>query len=93
MSRWKPELQEAIEDLKAWWDSETDEFRALVWGTLAGFSENVIEPPEDTLVGGLGWVEVKMLGRLFCAMSGPEDVDAVAGALGLLEGQEEEEEA
>jgi hypothetical protein len=33
-----------------------------------------------------------MLGRLFCAMSGPEDVDAVAGALGLLEGQGEEEE-
>jgi hypothetical protein len=88
----KPELDDAINRMANMWDSETDEFRSLVWGILARLSGRVAEPPEPYDRLSIGWLEADMLGRILVAAETPEDVETVAAALGLLKAQGEEEE-
>jgi hypothetical protein len=88
----KTELHHAIKQMANMWDSETDEFRALVWGILAQLSGRVADPPSPFDRLGLGWYEAEILGWILVAAETPEDVETVAAKLGLLKDQQGEEE-
>jgi hypothetical protein len=71
-----------LQDLKRCWNTE-EEFKALLWGILARFSERVPLHPE---IGNyrISWGALRVLGRTCSAMKYSEDVDAVAAAVGLI---------
>lgn len=86
------DLDKVIEELRTWWPSETDDFRGLILGILAGLPggewliERGIVPDEVPLFGWplLGWKEVELLGKLCMVLVDGASVEKVADAL-LLE--------
>lgn len=72
----RTELTDITEELLAWWESETPEFRLLVLRILAAL------PGSDALDGlvdplALGWKEVSLLAGLLSNLDSAADVEYV----------------
>ena len=78
------ELNKALNEILAWWTSETREFRLLVVDLLSGL------PGSDDLAEyfmveeskhNCGWKEIDLIAKLFSAINNKEDVEKVSKRL------------
>jgi len=75
------ELAKALNELMAWWTSETREFRLLVVDLLSGLpgSDDLSEyfMQEDSKYN-CGWKEIDLIAKLFSAINNKDDVEKVS---------------